>query len=71
MKTPIFLALFTLFAVTACDNAGDNPNRPAEQEGFGISGRASGSGPGGADTPAQDPAAAGSTERARESRDDK
>lgn len=71
MKTPIFVALFTLFALSACDNAGDNPNRPAEQEGFGISSRASGSGPGGAETPAADPAAAGTTERAREKSDSK
>ena len=69
MKTPIFIALFTVFALSACDNAGDNPNRPAEQEGFGISSSASGSGPGGAETPAQDPAAAGTTERSRQGRD--
>lgn len=69
MKTPIFLALFTVFALSACDNAGDNPNRPAEQEGFGISSRASGSGPGGAETPAQDPAAAGTAERSRKEGD--
>lgn len=69
MKTPIFLALLTAFALSACDNAGDNPNRPAEQEGFGISSRASGSGPGGAETPAQDPAASGNAERTRQERD--
>lgn len=69
MKTPLFLALFTVFALSACDNAGDNPNRPAEQEGFGISSRASGSGPGGAETPAEDPAASGNAERARKESD--
>lgn len=65
MKTPLFLALFSVLALSACDKAGDNPNRPAEQDGFGISSRASGSGPGGAETPAQDPAAADTTERSR------
>lgn len=69
MKTPIFLALAAVFALSGCDNASDNQNRPAEQEGFGISSRASGSGPGGAETPGQDPAAAGSTERSRQPSD--
>lgn len=71
MKAPILVALLSVFALSACDNAGDNPNRPAEQEGFGINSSASGSGPGGAETPAQDPAAASTTERSRTERDSK
>ena len=70
MKTPTFLALFAAIALSACDNAGENPNRPAEQEGFGINSGASGSGPGGAETPAQDPAAGRTTERSRQGREE-